>query len=103
MIKILSVLLLLCSFAINGCISTHYTSANAPADLKAKPDFEDYVPGYLLGIIKESRPVDTNKVCAKGEPWKIRKGKTTEDVLLSFFSLGLYWPHTLQVWCPQDK
>ena len=93
----LLVLILLTAFAFTGCMTVTYQSPEAQ-NLKAKPDFEDYVPASFWGFVGEAYPVDTKKVCQNQEPLKVRKGKTTEDWLLTVFTLGIYWPRTVQVW-----
>ena len=79
------------TFALTACMS-------AP---KTKPDFEDYVPSAFWGLTGEVYPVNTQKVCPNNkEPAEVRKGKSTEDWFLTVFTLGIYWPRTVQVWCP---
>lgn len=78
-------------FLVSACMS-------AP---KTKPDFEDYVPAAFWGLTPPAYPVNTAKVCPNQQmPVEVRKGKSAEDWALAFFSLGIYWPHTVQVWCP---
>lgn len=81
-------------------MSVSYKAPTITETLKTKPNYEDYVPGYFWSLLG-SRPVQINKVCSNGNaPLQVRKGQSTEDVLLIAFTLGIYWPHTLQVWCP---
>ena len=84
--------------ATTGCMSVTYKAPNTSENLNTKPDFEDYVPGYFWGISKPRLPEPKN-VCQKQEPIQVRKGKSVEDSLLAFFTLGIYWPTTMQVWC----
>lgn len=79
------------AFTLTACMSTQ----------KTKPDFEDYVPSSFWGLVGESYPVDVKKVCQNKDPIEVRKGKSGEDWLLSLFTLGIYWPRTVQVWCPE--
>lgn len=89
------------SLFVVGCMTTQYVAPNA--QINSKPDFEDYVPMYLWGFGREHSPVDPKAVCQDKNVLKVRKGKTFEDGLLSFFTLGIYWPNTVQVWCqPQS-
>lgn len=95
------VLLFIFGFNFTACMSVTYRNDSISQNLNSKPDFEDYVPGYLWSFMKSSSQVDPNKVCAGGAtPAKVRQGKSGEDLLLILFTLGIYWPKTVQIWCP---
>ena len=93
------ILLIAVAFTMNACMSVTYV--NDTSTIKPKPDFEDYVPGYFWSFKKSESQVDVAKVCSVGAtPLKVRQGQSFEDILLITFTLGIYWPKTIQVWCP---
>ena len=95
------ILLIAVAFAMNACMSVTYVNDTASQNIKPKPDFEDYVPGYFWSFKKSESQVNVAKVCSGGaSPLKVRQGQSGEDILLITFTLGIYWPKTVQVWCP---
>lgn len=66
-----------------------------------KPSYEESMPFYFWGISGEAR-VNLTEVCNKKPVTQMQTQLTFEDGIMSFFTLGIYAPHTVRVWC-EDK
>ena len=64
----------------------------------AKPSYVDYFDYYWFGFSGQPT-VNLQKVCLDQRPHAIQRMKTPEDVVISVFTLGIYSPATVRVWC----
>ncbi len=65
---------------------------------KQKPVYVDYFDQYLLWTI--GRPsVDLAQVCVDQKPYGFQHHRSAEDGLIALFTIGIYTPTTVRVWC----
>jgi hypothetical protein len=71
-------------------------------DQKWRPDsravYEDYFDYYIFGLVGNPT-LDVQKVCMDQKPYAMRRVRGGDDVMLAFFTLGIYTPATVRVWC----
>ncbi len=89
--------LIICAFFFAGCMSSKI-SFEENFRLYGKPSFEDYFDYYALGFIGQNE-IDVQKVCLDQKPRGVQKFHSFEDGLIGFFTLGIYTPITVRVWC----
>ena len=90
----LSAVLLL---ALSGCMSTRIT-LDPKQTRRDQPTYEDYFDYYWFGLSGKNS-VDVQQVCMDQKPAEIREVKSVDDVFLTWITLGIYSPLTVQVWC----
>lgn len=86
-------LLILCS----GCMSTQ-VQYDEKWNKRVTPVYVDYMDYYLLGLVGQP-VVNLQKVCMDQRVYGVRRRKTVEDGLITLFTLGIYSPATVEVWC----
>ena len=89
---LLSVLLIL-----SGCMSTK-VALDPKWNPAQKPSYTDYMDSYWWGMSGDTT-VSLSKVCMDQKPLGMARVKTFADAFLTFFSLGIYVPSTIRVWC----
>jgi hypothetical protein len=62
------------------------------------PNYQESKPFYLFGTIGENR-VNVTEVCGDKGPVQMQSQQTFLDGLATVFTLGIYAPHTVKVWC----
>lgn len=62
------------------------------------PSFVDFRNYYFFGLFNRAH-VSVGKACLDQVPVRLKSYASTEDILFSLFSLGLYTPRTVKVWC----
>jgi hypothetical protein len=67
-------------------------------DRRTPPAYVDYFDFYGLGLWGDAT-VDLQKVCMDQRPHGFEKIKSAEDTVLTYFTLGIYSPVTVKVWC----
>jgi hypothetical protein len=82
---------------VSSCVSTQIV-LQPKADTHRRADYEDYFDYYAFGLIGDNS-VDVQKACMDQKPQKIQRLRSFEDGLISFYTLGIYTPLTVRVWC----
>lgn len=63
-----------------------------------KPAYVDFVDYYWWGL--KGRPsVSLQTVCMDQKPYAFQRVRTGEDITIGVFTLGIYLPATVRVWC----
>lgn len=88
---------LLALFMFNGCMSTKL-QLSPGWNRRAPPAYVDYMDYYLLGLVGDPY-LSIPKICMDQQPHGVQKIKTVEDSLITLFTLGIYSPITVKVWC----
>lgn len=83
--------------ALGGCMSTQII-LDPQQTRRGTATYEDYFDYYWFGLSGKNS-VDTQQVCMDQKPAAIRELKSVDDVLLTWITLGIYAPLTVQVWC----
>lgn len=80
-----------------GCMSltVPIDSRFSPA---AKPSYTDYMDTFLLGLIG-TEDFNLTRICVDQKPYGFQRIKTFEDGFLTFVTMGIYSPTTINVWC----
>jgi hypothetical protein len=68
------------------------------AQITSEPNYQDSKSFYLLGAIGEER-VNVTEICGDKEPVQMQSQQTFGNGLATAFTLGIYAPHTVKVWC----
>lgn len=84
---------LLCS-----CVSSRVVFAPERWEKAKAPDYEDHFDYYALGFFGRAQ-VDLRTVCMEQKPLAVEHVRTVEDGLITFYTLGIYAPLTVRVWC----
>ena len=82
---------------LSGCISAK-VSLDPRWNAKEKPAYEDYVDYYVFGFVGNPA-LDLQKICVDQKPYGLQRVKTWEDGLITVFTVGIYSPATVRVWC----
>lgn len=85
---------------ITAC-STVTIHPKATTKLTKKAYYEESMPFYFWGIKGEAR-VNLAQVCDNKPATQMQTQFTFEDGIMSFFTLGIYSPHTVRVWCEEN-
>lgn len=70
--------------------------------LRAKATFTDYRNLYFFGTVPKA-DINVAKVCLDEDPLRVRTFSSLEDILFTTFSLGIYSPRTVEVWCGEKS
>ncbi len=89
--------LLLISWLMLGCMSTTVVF-DEKWQSSSKPTYTDYYDQYFIGFSGVS-VVHLEKVCMDQKIHAAQKIKTSEDMILTGLTLGIYSPVTVNVWC----
>jgi hypothetical protein len=89
--------LFLSAAALSGCMNTKI-ALGEKWNPYAKPAYVDYFDSWWWGL--KGRPaVSLQKVCMDQKPLAVQRVKTGEDAIITAFTLGVYAPTTVKVWC----
>ena len=95
--------LLLCTLlaalaALSGCYKTNFIHGDRPitAPLSVSQSF------YLFGLIGPDMPTRADRLCPAGVA-RIQTQASFVDSLISFVTLGIYSPRTVQVFCAAGR
>ena len=89
--------LLLALASASGCMSTK-VQLDSKWDRSAPYTYEDYENYYLLGLVGNPA-IALQTVCMDQKPYGVQRLKGVEDGLITAFTLGIYSPATVRVWC----
>ena len=92
----LLVLCLFCLFAA-GCVSAK-VSLNSKFNVDEPPAYTDYVDYYFWGLAGDPA-LNLQKICYDQKAYGVQRVNTWEDGIITFFTLGIYAPATVRVWC----
>ena len=81
-----------------GCMSTK-VGLSPKWDPAAKPAYEDYLDAYVLGFVGEPPTLNLQQVCVDQKPLGVQRVISAEDAAIRVFTLGIYAPSTVRVWC----
>ncbi len=80
-----------------SCMSTR-VQLHPKFDFHIKPIYIDYADYYFLGLM--GKPVlNLQKICMDQKPYGFQRAKSPEDGIITLFTLGIYSPTTVKVWC----
>jgi hypothetical protein len=96
-VKSITLLLLCLMLAMAGCMSAQMR-LNEKWDSSVKPSYVDYTDYYLGGIIGGG-DFNLQKICVDQKPYGFQRYISPEDVVIRTFTLQIYTPATLRVWC----
>lgn len=80
-----------------GCMTTKVVFSDK-WNPRSKPAYVDYFDSWWLGFYGEPE-VYLQKVCMDQRPHALIRQKTAEDAVLTIFTLGIYTPTTVKIWC----
>lgn len=88
---------------ISACaaVQIDFTSNPTPQTeqiLKANATFTDFRNLYFFGTVPKA-DINVAKVCLDQEPLRLKTFSSLEDILFTTFSIGIYSPRTIKVWC----
>jgi hypothetical protein len=63
-----------------------------------KPSYVDYMDYYWWGL-KGKPALNLQAVCLDQKPLAFQRVRTGEDITIGIFTLGIYLPATVRVWC----
>lgn len=86
------------TFLLSGCVSSKVILDRKTYDPHRRPDYVDYFDYYFLGF-KGDRHVNLRTVCQDQRPLAVETVRTVEDGVITFYTLGIYSPLTVRVWC----
>ncbi len=89
--------LLVLSIFLSGCMTTKVVFSDK-WNPRSKPAYVDYFDYYWVGL-KGKPEVSLQKVCMDQRPHALVRQKTAEDGILTAFTLGIYSPTTVKIWC----
>lgn len=72
------------------------------AKLSDKPTYQDSRPFFMWGLVGEER-VNVKKVCGDQTVVQMQSQQTVIDGALGLVTLGIYAPHTVKVWCDEQR
>jgi len=91
------ILLLIIAVLFSGCMSTKIILSDK-WNPHSPPTYVDYFDTYWFGFA--GRPsVAVQKVCLDQNPLAVHRIKTPEDAIITLFTLGIYTPTTVRIWC----
>lgn len=82
---------------LSSCMSTR-VQFSPKWERSSKPVYIDYVDSYVFGFIGQPS-LNLQKICMDQKPYALHSVKTAEDGIITFFTLGIYSPTTVRVWC----
>ena len=82
---------------LSGCMSTKVV-LDPKWNPSVKPSYTDYLDSYWFGLFGDST-VSLSRVCIDQKPYAFARSKTFSDTFFTLFSLGIYVPSTVRVWC----
>ena len=95
-------LLLVFLFFSFGC-STVIVDIQTPSKaLSSEPTFRDY-RSYIFWGFLQTKHVSVGKACLGQTPLRLKSYASTEDILLSAVTLGIYTSRTVDVWCEEPS
>jgi hypothetical protein len=84
--------------AVSAC--TTATVIRTPVSrTTSEPTYEDSKEFFLLGALGPSHVLNTDQLCLGKEVDQIQTVYTDLDVVVGVFTLGIYTPRTLRLWC----
>lgn len=83
--------------SLSGCMTTKVVFSDK-WNPRSKPAYVDYFDSYWLGFSGQPE-VALQKVCMDQRPHALIRQKTAEDAVLTVFTLGIYAPTTVKIWC----
>jgi Bor protein len=63
-----------------------------------KPAYVDYFDYYFAGLAGDPE-LNLQKICMDQKPYGVQRIKSVEDGVITFFTLAIYSPVTVKVWC----
>lgn len=90
-------LFLIYLFVSVGCMSTR-VAISPKWDPHSKPAYVDYFDYYLFGFMGRNS-VSLQKACVDQKPLAFERIRSIEDGIIAFWTLGIYSPMTVKVWC----
>ena len=84
---------------VTGCSSVTI-NPNGGETLRHEPSYIDSKPFYFWGI-KGSHVVNVNDIC-EGDVAQMKTVLTPSEYLIGLFTLFIYSPRTVKVWCEDE-
>jgi hypothetical protein len=82
---------------LGGCMSAKMQVSDK-WDPSVKPSYVDYTDYYLAGLIGGGE-FNLQKICVDQKPYGFQRYLSAEDIVIRVFTLTIYSPATLRVWC----
>jgi hypothetical protein len=92
-----ALLLALCAALALGC-NTVTMRTEGTTKLGGAPTWQERQNFFWWGLSGEGH-VDVPKVCTSEKAAQMQTQDTFGDIVLGFFTLGIYAPRTAKVWC----
>jgi hypothetical protein len=90
-------LILAAAIGLAGCMSTRI-KLNEKFNPSDKPAYVDYVDYYFAGLAGNPE-LNLQKICMDQKPLGVQRMNSVEDGVITLFTLGIYSPATVKVWC----
>ena len=82
---------------LTGCMSTKIIFSER-FDASVKPAYTDFFDYYFYGLSGHPT-LNLQKICMDQKPYALQRVRSPEDQVITFFTLGIYTPMTVKVWC----
>ncbi|WP_405633249.1 Bor family protein [Pseudoalteromonas sp. Ld20] len=86
---------------LSGC-SAVTIQPQKMAKVSTSPTYQDSRPFFMWGLVGDQR-VDVKEVCGEQAVVQMQSQQTFTDGALGLVTLGIYSPHTIKVWCDEQK
>lgn len=83
---------------LTGCSSVAFVRV-PEARTKSTPAYEAKAPFFFFGIIGGPADVYADRICLKQQVDQVVTEYTGGDFAATLFTLGIYSPRTVKVWC----
>ncbi len=87
------------AFALLSSCSSTTVIRQPSARTYAEPTYEDSKEFFLFGLLGPRHSYNTDELCLGKDADQIQTVYADTDVLTGIFTLGIYVPRTMRVWC----
>lgn len=81
----------------SGCMSVKM-QLDSRWDRKLRASYIDYTDYWILGFVGKGE-FNLQKICVDQKPYGFERYRSPEDITIGVFTLGIYTPASLRVWC----
>jgi len=97
LLSIYRLIVLVSVLSVSAC-ATVTIQPRPVATLDSALLYEERKSFYWWGLSGEQR-VDVRKICGERQVLQMQSQRTFTDTAFTVFTLGIYAPHTVKVWC----
>ena len=81
-----------------GCATVLFTRT-PESRTYTEPVYEVRQPSFFFGLVNPDYDLYLDKICLGKDIDQAATQYTAEDVLATVFTVGIYAPRTIQIWC----